>query len=473
MRSVKVLTMILAGGVGERLYPLTARRSKPAVHFAGNFRIIDFTLMNCVLGGLRRIHLLTQYHSLSLGQHCSRRWHMLSPSLGEGIDLVPPKMRTSDGHYRGTADAIYQNLDLLDAHRPDVVLVLSGDHVYRADYDLLIRAHVDNDADVTVLTGSVPTEQASSFGVVSVNDRGQILEFVEKPEDPTPFEIAGQCPINLGVYCFQTDFLVERLAQDSKTGSSHDFGKNILPTSLALGDILSCPLAAVSPDHKPYWRDVGTIDSYFQAHMDLLDSPPRFDLRDSRYGDGFYFKEWIPSLQTVVTEIDGRSVCGKNLVSGGVVTEASSIVRCVLSPNVRVGEGSELFESILFPDVEIGAGCRLNRVIVEEGVVVPEGTHIDASSDSHDFVVSQDGIVVVSEGYRFVKPPIEVIVMPDTNRMAEEQPDPEATEVTPPGQYSAAVEQPPASMKGARKTRLTAAVTAPRPSAPVSTGQQT
>jgi glucose-1-phosphate adenylyltransferase len=405
MRPVKVLTMILAGGTGERLYPLTAHRSKPAVHFAGNFRIIDFTLMNCVLSGLRQIHVLTQYHSLSLGQHRSRRWHMLSPSLGEGIELVPPKMRTNEGHYRGTADAIYQNLDLLDAHRPDVVLVLSGDHVYRADYERLIRAHVDSDADITVLTGSVPTEEASSFGVVSLGERGRILEFAEKPDDPSPFEINGQCPINLGVYCFQTEFLIERLVRDSKEGTAHDFGKNILPGSLALGDVLSCPLAAVSPDDAPYWRDVGTIDSYFHAHMDLLGSPAKFDLRDARYSNDSCFTEWIPSLQTVTTQIAGKTISGKNLISGGVVIEDSRIVRCILSPNVRIGAGSELFESILFPGAEVGPDCRLNRVIVEEGVRVPAGTRIDATEDSHDFVVSENGVVVVSEGYRFVKPP--------------------------------------------------------------------
>ncbi len=412
MRPVKVLTMILAGGVGERLYPLTAQRSKPAVPFGGNFRIIDFTLMNCVLSGLRDIHLLTQYHSLSLGEHKSRRWNFLSAELGEGIEIVPPKMRTSTGYYQGTADAIYRNLDLLERHRPDIVLVLSGDHVYRADYSRFIDAHLESDADITVLTGAVPEEEASSFGVVQLGKKGNIESFVEKPKDPSPYVIDGNCLINLGVYCFDTDFLVKRLAEDSKKKSAHDFGKNILPTSLELGSVVSCTMDVICPDDRPYWRDVGTIDSYFQANMDLLDGPAPFRLRDGRWATGSRFHEWLPARQTVHAEIDGETVIGANLLSSATSIEDATIVRSILSQGVRVGAGSELVETILMPDVEIEGDCRLRRVIVEEGARIPRGTHIGVDESSCQHTRSADGVVVVSSNYRFDAPVVEVTTEP-------------------------------------------------------------
>ena len=409
MRPVKVLTMILAGGVGERLYPLTGPPSKPAVHFGGNFRIIDFTLLNCVLSGIRHVHLLTQYHSFSLSAHRSQRWNILSSGLGEGIEIVPPKMRTSDGLYQGTADAIYRNLELLERHRPDVVLVLSGDHIYRADYDRFIDAHVQKDADISVLTGSVPTEEAHAFGCVRLEDHGRIAEFKEKPSDPSPLAIDDMVPINLGVYCFDTEFLLERLVADSKDpNSAHDFGKNILPTSLELGSVMSCPLAAISPDETPYWRDVGTIDSYFQAHMDLLDSPAAFNLRDKRWPEGSCFEEWLPSLQSVRTEIHGEEVLTRNLIGTAVTLENATVARSVLSRGVHIGEGSNVFEAIVLPGAKIGKNCQLRRVVVEENVEIPDGTIIEAPSSSHEFLVSEKGIVVVSEGYRLKESPKHV-----------------------------------------------------------------
>ena len=254
MRPTKVLTMVLAGGIGERLYPLTANRSKPAVPFGGNFRIVDFTLMNCVLSGLRSIHLLTQYHSQSLGHHKNERWNFLSPELGEFVEIVPPKLRSATGFYHGTADALYRNLELLDRYRPDVVLVLSGDHIYRADYSRFIESHLRNDADISVLTDRIEEREASAFGVIPQTEHGRIQQFVEKPEDPLPYAVDGKCLINLGVYCFQTQFLVERLVTDSKRNTAHDFGKNILPDSLDSGVVMSCPLENICPDERPYWR---------------------------------------------------------------------------------------------------------------------------------------------------------------------------------------------------------------------------
>ena len=423
MRPLKVLPMLLAGGIGERLYPLTSNRAKPAVPFGGNFRVIDFTLMNCVLSGLKNTHLLTQYHGQSLSRHLLERWNFLSSELGEYIELVPPKLRAPHGVYRGTADAIYRNLDLLDRDRPDLVLVLSGDHVYRADYGKFIQSHVEREADVSVLTGSVDPAEASSFGVINIAQHssgdggasttdGRITSFVEKPADPSPYAIDGRCLINLGVYCFDTTFLVEQLVADAKKKTAHDFGKNILPASLDQGTILSCPLEVVSPDAAPYWRDVGSIDSYFKTSMDLLASPSPFDLSDPRWVANSRFREWVPALYTTSAVCDGKTIHGKNLVSSGVRIEDSQVVNCVISPRVVIGRGCELEGCILFPDAEVGEGTKLRNVIVEEGVRVPAGTSIGFGNDARQFTKSPDGVVAIPGNRHFActETPEEAVV---------------------------------------------------------------
>lgn len=401
MRDIKILTMILAGGVGERLYPLTANRSKPAVPFGGSFRIIDFTIMNCVLSGLRKIHLCTQYHSLSLGRHKNTRWNFLSSELGEFIELVPPKMRTATGYYQGTADAIYRNLDLLDFFRPDVVLVLSGDHIYRADYQRFIDIHIESDSDITVLTDWIDASEATSFGVVEGLD-GRISRFVEKPSDPTPYAKDGRCQINLGVYCFQTRFLVQQLVSDSKKKTAHDFGKNILPGALERGDVRSCPLELICPDERPYWRDVGTIDSYYAANMDVLERPAPFALADPRWPEGARFHEWLPSVYPGSRR--DALVPGRNLVANGCDVEPSAIDRSILSSGVHVGEGSEIDGCIIFPGAKIGRDVRLRRVIVEENVEIPDGVEISEDVGSEHLTRSAGGVLVVSSGYRFAAP---------------------------------------------------------------------
>jgi len=395
MRSIHVLPMILAGGIGERLYPLTSNRAKPAVPFGANFRIIDFTLMNCVCSGFRNIHILTQYHTQSLTKHRTERWNFLSSELGEYIELVPPKMRAPTGVYQGTADAIYRNLDLLDLSRPDVVLILSGDHVYRADYRRFIDAHLEREADVTVLTGYVDPSESSAFGVVNVAENGRVVRFIEKPADPTPYATNGRCQINLGVYCFNTTFLVERLVADAKKKTAHDFGKNILPSSVERGAVQACSLDVISPDEKAYWRDVGSIDSYFETSMDLLQTPPAFDLSDRRWPRNSRFREWVPARYSTSARIDGDTVHGRNLVSSGVNIEGSQVVNCILSPGVNVGKGCELEGCILFPDAEIGEGAKLHRVIVEEGVKVPPGVRIGAKWSSGDLTLSKGGVMVI------------------------------------------------------------------------------
>ncbi|HVR76123.1 MAG TPA: sugar phosphate nucleotidyltransferase [Planctomycetota bacterium] len=403
MRPMNVLTMILAGGIGERLYPMTGNRAKPAVPFGGSFKIIDFTLMNCVTSGLRRIHVLTQYHAQSLNRHCSERWNFLSSELGEFVELVPPKMRLPGSVYRGTADAIYRNLELLDRSRPDVVLVLSGDHIYRADYQKFIEAHAKREADVTVLTDLVSTEEASSFGVVTLKEDARIGGFVEKPADPSPYASNGRCLVNLGVYCFQTRFLVEALVADAKQKTAHDFGRNILPAMLERGLVLSCPLGVISPDQRPYWRDVGSIDSYFRASMDLLETVPEFELADPRWAPGSRFHEWMPARLTATARIGDRVIHGRNLVSSGAVIESTQVIKSIICPRARIGKACDVEECILFPDAEVGDGTRLRRVIVEEGVRVPAGLRIGFGDDASNFTTSAGGVVVIGGNRHFAE----------------------------------------------------------------------
>ncbi len=391
-----VLTMILAGGKGERLSPLTETRSKPAVPFGGSFKIIDFTLMNCVMSGIRRINILTQYHAQSMTTHLQERWSFLSGELGDYIDTLPPKLRSANGVYQGTADAIYHNLDLLEANRPDYVLILSGDHVYRADYASMVRRHIESKADVTVLCGECSTEEASSFGVVEFDSKDQIRSFVEKPADPSPYQKDGKCQINLGVYCFSTKFLVKRLVADAKRGdSAHDFGKNILPESVELGRVVSCSFKDISPG-KPYWRDVGTLDSYYQCHMDLLAAEPSFDLLDPRWSIDSRFRDFMPAR--IANRGDDRQKW--SLISSGVEIGTSKIISSVISPRVMIGDGSKVESSIIFSGVKVGENVKIRNAIIDEGVIIPDGTTVGHGNDA-DFEHTDNGLVVIPRGFRF------------------------------------------------------------------------
>lgn len=395
--SKNVVTMILAGGKGERLSPLTEDRSKPAVPFGGNSRIIDFTLMNCVMSGFRRINILTQYYAQSLSSHLQERWNFLSAEMGDYIDTLPPKLRSDNGVYEGTADAVYRNIDLLEAQRPDYVLILSGDHVYRADYSEMVRRHVESRASVTVLCGECSVEEASSFGVVEFDEQGQIRQFVEKPEDPSPYAVDGRCQINLGVYCFSTEFLVQQLCMDHKRNTAHDFGKNILPESVRQGRVISCPFSAISPG-KPYWRDVGTLDSYFQCHLDLLKDNPDFSLIDPRWPLDSKFREMAPSRMAN----RGKQDDGWSLISSGVQIDKARVSSSVISPRVSIAEGAVVDQSVIFSGVQIGAGARIRNAIIDEGVVIPAGARIGhGRGDRANFVVTPDQVVVVPRGFRF------------------------------------------------------------------------
>src|SRR2546426_2829853 len=316
MAAPRVLPLILAGGIGERLFPLTLRRCKPAVPFGGNFRVVDFSLLNCLLSGLKTIFLLAQYQAETLRCHLTERWAYLSEGRCQSIELLAPKVPGPEGRYRGTADAVYKNLDLLESQHPDHVLILGGDHVYHADYNKLIEAHRETDADITVLTGEVEDSEASSFGVVARSGASQITHFVEKPANPAPFSNRGKCLINLGIYCFRPSFLVDQLAR-SEEETGYDFGKDVLPRAVKDAKVFSCPLDRVCPDVRPYWRDVGTLDDFFEANMDLLGVTRAFELADPRWARSSVFQSWLPRRDLLMARIAGRVVCGSDFRSPG------------------------------------------------------------------------------------------------------------------------------------------------------------
>ncbi len=389
-----VVAMVLAGGAGERLRPLTYRRCKPAVPFGGNFRVIDFTLLNCVSSHVDGIYLLAQYQAATLDRHCQGRWRRSSSARAQHIETLRPKL---DGRrpYLGTADAVYQNMDVLRSTHATNVLVLSGDHVYRADYEPLVRTHIERRADVTILTGEVSAREACSFGVVETTPDGRITRFVEKPRDPSPYARHGRCAINLGVYCFRAGFLDEWLRVDaSHRCSSHDYGKDLLPAVVGRRTVVSCPLEAVCPDSHSYWRDVGTVDSFFESHLDLLRPDVGFQLADPRWSSTSRFRAWVPRRVPVRESIGGRLVAGWNLVARGVEMNRARVVNSVVSTGAKIHTDATVEDCLLFPGAEVGRGARLRRVIVEEGVCVPAHTEIGYGRNSTDLETSPTGVFV-------------------------------------------------------------------------------
>ena len=386
-----VVAMVLAGGAGERLRPLTYRRCKPAVPYGGNFRVIDFTLLNCVASHVDGIYLLAQYQAATLDRHCQDRWRRLR---GQHLETLRPELN-GRRPYLGTADAVYQNIDVLRSTHATNVLVLSGDHVYRADYDALVRTHIKRRADVTILTGEVSAREACSFGVVETTPDQRVTRFVEKPRDPSPYARHGRCAINLGVYCFRAAFLDERLAVDtSHLRSSHDFGKDILPAAVGRGTVVSCPLETVCPDSHPYWRDVGTVDSFFESHLDLLRPDDGFQLADPRWSSSSPFRDWVPKRVPARESIGGRLVDGWNLLSRRVELNHARVVNSVVSTGAEIHRGATVEDCLLFPGAQVGRGARLRRVIVEEGVCVPAHTEIGYGRNSADLQTSPTGVFV-------------------------------------------------------------------------------
>ncbi|MFH0946879.1 MAG: glucose-1-phosphate adenylyltransferase [Planctomycetota bacterium] len=395
-----ILVFLLAGGQGSRLHPLTRDRAKPAVPFAGHYRIIDFTLTNCVHSGLKRVFVFTQYRSLSLERHVRRGYSFLPRELDEFIDTVPPQFRSSSRWYQGTADAVYQNIYLLERDRPKRTLVLSGDHVYRLDYRDMLRSHMESGASMTMGVIEVPIEEASRMGVLEVDEDYRVVGFEEKPERPKPMPSRKDLALaSMGIYLFNTDTLVREVSWDMKRAESdHDFGKDVLPHMVAEGSkVFAFPFRDLSGGGPGYWRDVGTIDAYFEAHSDVLGENPSINL---------WAKDWpiftfLPRLPA--TEI--RSAGGMephvvdSVLSGGSVISGATIRGSFIGPEVRVAPGAVIEDSILMGRDVVGPDAHLRRVIVDRDVSIPEGRKIglDPERDARTFVMSPGGITVVAQ----------------------------------------------------------------------------
>lgn len=397
----RVLTVILAGGAGERLYPLTRHRAKPAVPFGGTYRIIDFTLANCINSYCRRIHILTQYKSQSLAQHIRYSWDITRPELGEFIEIIPPQMRVNDCWYRGTADALYHNLYSIDREAPSEVLVLSGDHIYKMNYEKMVQFHRQAEAAATVATIQVPIGEAHQFGVVAADADNRIVGFEEKPAEPRPDpHNPASAMVSMGVYVFNMEVLRNALLEDAEMNSSHDFGKDIIPALIEKALVYAYPFEDENKKESKYWRDVGTIDSYWEANMDLARVDPQFNLYDKSWPMQIKLPSFPPAKFVFANRDERYGVAMDSIVSPGCIISGGQVLRSVLSPEVRVNSYSQVEESVLFRGVDVGRHARLRRVIVEKGVRIPAFSEIgyDLERDARLFRVTSSGVVVVESG---------------------------------------------------------------------------
>ena len=393
------LALILAGGQGSRLHELTGRRAKPALYFGGKFRIIDFPLSNCVNSGIRRISVLTQYKAHSLIRHLVRGWSTFQSELGEFVEVLPASQRTSTGWYAGTADAIYQNLDIIRDWRPEHILVLSGDHVYKMDYGPLLAYHTEKQADMTISCLEVSLQEARAFGVMGVDRDYRIVSFEEKPAEPRPVPGSKDKALaSTGNYVFKTEFLYEQLKLDAENHESHhDFGKDIIPSIIGNSGVYACRFRDENTGAQPYWRDVGTLEAFWAANMELLDDAPKLDLYDQSWPI-LTHQAQLPSARFVSGEHGRELAVLDSIVSGGCVVSGRSLQRSVLSLNVRIKPDASVEESILFPEVEIGRHCRIRRAIIDRDCVIPDGMVIgeDPAADKERFRVTSSGIVLVT-----------------------------------------------------------------------------
>lgn len=391
------LALVLAGGRGTRLQGLTAWRVKPAVPFGGTFRIIDFPLSNCINSGIRKIGVLTQYKSQSLIRHIVTGWGLLHPELGEYIEILPAQQQIAEEWYRGTADAVYQNIDTIRQHNPHHVLVLAGDHIYKMDYGPMIGFHRNTGAKLTIGCMETPLEEASRFGVVGVADDRQIHRFDEKPEQPTPLpDMADRALVSMGIYVFDTDFLCDQLIADAEApSSSHDFGLDIIPSLIHRSKVMAYPFPCDASNG--YWRDVGTVDSYWQANMELIGLTPALNLYDGEWPIRTTLRQH-PSAKFVLNEEGRRGTAVNSMVAPGCVVSGAHVEDSLLFTNARIEEHSHVSESVVLPNVVVEPDCRLQKVVVDKDCIVPAGSRIglDHEQDRRKFHVSPEGVVLVT-----------------------------------------------------------------------------
>jgi glucose-1-phosphate adenylyltransferase len=395
----KTLALILAGGRGSRLHHLTNWRAKPAVHFGGKFRIIDFPLSNCVNSGIRRISVLTQYKSHSLDRHIQRGWGFLGGELGEFVELLPAQQRLDESWYMGTADAVLQNLDIIQNHYPEYVLILAGDHIYKMDYGTMIAAHVERGADITVGCIEVPLDIAHAFGVMDIDKDNRITHFTEKPTHPEHMPgKPDKALASMGIYVFSTKVLMSELLKDKKNpNSSHDFGKDIIPAMIKSHRVTAFPFRDPIHGGDGYWRDVGTVDALWEANLELTSVTPELDLYDAEWPIWTHQEQVAPAK--FVFDDDGRrGFAVDSLIAGGCIVSGSTVRHSLLFPRVRVHSYCEITDSVLFPNVEIGRNCKIRKALIDRRCKIPAGTVIgyDAAEDARRFFVSPKGVVLVT-----------------------------------------------------------------------------
>jgi glucose-1-phosphate adenylyltransferase len=398
----KVLAMVLAGGRGERLYPLTRDRAKPAVPFGAIYRIIDFTLSNCLHSSLRRIYALTQYKSTSLNRHIQLGWNILSAPLGEFIEAIPAQQRIDEHWYQGTADAIFQNIYTLQEERPDLVLILSGDHIYKMDYQKMIAFHLEQEADLTVAAIRMDRSLSREFGVIEVDEHWRMIGFKEKPEEPQTIPgDPGGIMASMGVYVFNTELLVRRLIEDARSDSNHDFGKDIIPMMIGKDQVFVFDFRQGDFGGMGYWRDVGTIDAYYEANMDLIAVTPQLNLYDPQWPILTY-QSASPPAKTVWIEEGRVGTALNSIISNGCIISGGNVKRSVLSPRVAIHSFAEIEDSILLEGVDVGRNARVKKTIIDKEVQIPQGMEIgyDLDEDAKRFTVTDSGIVVVPKGIR-------------------------------------------------------------------------
>jgi glucose-1-phosphate adenylyltransferase len=400
-----IFTMVLAGGKGERLQPLTEHRAKPAVPFGGKYRIIDFTLSNCLNSGLRKVAVLIQYKSHSLDRHIRIGWDVLNAELGEYIASIPPQQRISEEWYRGTADAVYQNLFLLDNDQPEYVLILAGDHIYKMNYMEMFHWLIAKSADVVVGAIDIPIHEASRFGVMAVDKDYRVTSFDEKPANASPIPNDPTLAFaSMGIYLFRTKSLREELIADAREATAHDFGKNIIPRMISDRRVYAFKFQDANRKAVKYWRDIGTLDAYWEANLDLVAVDPLFNLYDQGWPIRTYQGQYPPAKFVFAQDYQGgrMGVALDSIVCGGCIISGGRVQNSVLSPNVRIQDHADVRDSVIMENVVIGEHSRIRRAIIDKDVVIPPKTEIgyDRSADAQRFTVTESGLVVIYKGMK-------------------------------------------------------------------------